>query len=101
MQVNLPGPIEFERYGIHNVNGIQDLDRAKGLKVLFENGPNDNNVEELKVSFRSEYFNASEGRKVEIRAVLKTLNQKFPPPIVSDSSVRSVGDIITPSGTSR
>jgi len=90
-EVYLPGPIEFKKYGIRNVTGYQDLGRAKGFKVLFENGPDNNNAEDLKDLFRNEYTNASDKRKDEIRSLLKILNQKFPPHIDSESFISSVG----------
>ncbi|MGZ3769173.1 MAG: hypothetical protein ACXWRG_05890 [Bdellovibrio sp.] len=90
-EVYLPGPIEFEKYGIHHVIGAQDLSYAKGFKVLFENGPGINNAEDLKDKFRNEYVNASDKRKKEIEVVLKSLNEQFPPRMYSKSNVNAVG----------
>lgn len=88
-EVYLPGPLEFEKYGIHNVKGGQDLDFAKGLAVLYENGPNDNNAEELKQTLRKEFVSAPEKRKNQIRAALKLLNDQYPPQQTSAPQVSS------------
>lgn len=77
--VFLPGPTEFKKYGIRNVSGIQNLDSFKSFKAIYQNGPDDNNAEELMQTLRVEYSEATDQRKDQIRASLKLLNERFPP----------------------
>lgn len=81
----LPGPSVFKKYGIENVRGTQDLDQAKGFRILYDNGLNDNNSEDLKNLFRNEFQRATEKRKEEIRVLLASLNKQFPPRTISNS----------------
>jgi hypothetical protein len=74
-----PGRKQFEKYGIHNVVGAQNITLIKGNAILFEDGPDDNNAADLKLMLAQEWVNATEKRKVEIRAALKTLNKQYPP----------------------
>lgn len=86
-EVYLPGPSIFKKYGIENVKGYQDLDRIKGLKLLYDNGLHDNNSEDLKNIFRNEFQSATEKRKDEIRILLAYLNKQFPLQTTSNSMV--------------
>lgn len=85
--VYLPGPSMFHKYGIENVIGVHDLNRAKGFKILFDNGIDDNNSEDLKNIFRNEFPNASQSRKEKIRTILAYLNKQFPPRTISGSAL--------------